>query len=303
MRQFQCFAVSDMNVDMIVEGNARPCFGQVEKLVDRFVLTIGGSANIFACQFAKLGGSIGLLGVVGEDAFGDLLRKELGAAGVDLSYVRSDGDLGTGVSIALVEGNDRAILTWNSTIDAIGPDDLKAELLEVADHWHIASYFLLTQLQNYWPSWLRRLRERGITASLDTNWAPAEDWAMVRELLPLVDVFLPNEAEAKAISGLDDVYAAGRALAALTPLVVIKCGENGSIAFRQGEVVEAHPPANIVKGIGDTVGAGDSFDAGFLRNWQQGKSLIECLRLGNACGAHSLNGYGGVTAQMRGTEP
>lgn len=300
MKRFEVFAVADMNVDLLVEGNARPVFDQTEKIVDRFNVTVGGSANIFACQFAKLGGAVGLLGTLGLDPFGDLLERELSEAGVDLSHVRRDPAAGTGVSVCLIEQDDRAILTWPGTIHAVRSDDLRPELTQVARHWHIASFFLLRRLLPVWPSWLRRLKAAGVTVSLDTNWAPEGDWSNAQALFPLIDVFLPNAAEAMAITGEADPEAAGRALARQIPLVVVKCGESGAVAFQEGkEVVRCKPPPDLHLSVVDTVGAGDSFDAGFLRAWLMGKALPDAVQLGNRCGAHSLRAAGGVASQLR----
>src|SRR5439155_8602152 len=111
-------------------------------------------------------------------------------------------------------------------------ESLSADLLLVCRHWHIASYFLLTRLRPHWPAWLQRLRAAGVTTSLDTNWDPDNRWEGITDLLPLIDVFLPNQAEARAITGQAALCSAGHDLAHLGPLVVIKRGGEGAIAFR-----------------------------------------------------------------------
>ena len=78
-------------------------------------------------------------------------------------------------------------------------------LLGLAPHLHIASYFLLEALRPHWPQVLPRLRQQGMTVSLDTNWSPAGNWGAVREILGYVDVFAPNEAEALHISGMANI--------------------------------------------------------------------------------------------------
>src|SRR5207247_612268 len=147
------------------------------------------------------------------------------------------------------------------------------------------SFFLLEGLREHWPAWLQRCRARGVTTSLDTNWDPAERWDGVLELLPLVDVFLPNEQEARAIAGEADLFAAGQRLGESCPLVVIKRGCEGATAFREGQRWELGPvpqeelPLTVI----DSVGAGDNFDAGFLRGWRLGWEIPECLRLAGRC--------------------
>ena len=73
-----------------------------------------------------------------------------------------------------------------------------------------------------------------------------------------------------------------------------KLGTSGAMTLEAGGVV--HVPACPVEPV-DTTGAGDSFNAGFLHRWLQGAPLVECLRLGAACGALSTLGLGGTGAQ------
>jgi sugar/nucleoside kinase (ribokinase family) len=291
------FTAADLCVDAVLRGNVRPRFGQVEQSIDDYRLHLGGSATIFASQAAKLGANVGIAGVVGDDLFGRFVLDELKKLNLDLSRVRVDATIKTGVGFALVEAVDRAILTYSGSIDALEVSDLRDDLLTAARHWHVASFFLLTKLQPHWPKWLEKLRKHGVTISHDTNWDPAEQWRGVLPLLPLVDVFLPNEAEALAMTGATDVYAAGRKLAAHGPLVVIKRDVRGAIAFTRGEPIEL--PLGAQPSVVDTIGAGDCFDAGFIRAWQLGMPLERCLRTGLRCGSASVTAAGGFDGQLR----
>jgi sugar/nucleoside kinase (ribokinase family) len=295
--RLDCLSVADLCVDLILRGDVRPRFGQVEQLVDGYTLELGGSADIFAAQFAALGGSAGVIGCAGRDALGRFAVDRLRDLGVDASRVRQHPDLPTGLGVALVERGDRAILTALGTIDAVGPDELTDALLAACRHWHIASYFLLRRLRPAWPAWLERCRQAGVTTSLDTNWDPDGRWDGVDDLLPLVDVFLPNEAEALAITGARDAEAAGQLLACRGRVAVVKLGERGALACAGGRSWhrEARAPALII----DAVGAGDCFDAGFVRAWQLGKSMDECLAWGARCAEASLESAGGFAGRLR----
>jgi sugar/nucleoside kinase (ribokinase family) len=289
-----------MCVDLVLAGNVRPRFGQVEQLIGGYTLELGGSANIFAAQFARLGGRAGVIGWVGRDAFGEFALERLRETGVDATRVGVHPAARTGLGVALAEPDDRAILTYPGTIDAVGPEQLTADLTAMTQHWHVASLFLLNRLRGRWRAWLEECRRAGVTTSLDPNWDPEDRWEGVRELLPLVDVFLPNEHEAARIAGAADVLAAGRELAADGPLVVIKCGADGAVAFRGAEcrVVRPAEVCETPERVADSIGAGDTFDAGFLRAWQLGWDLESCLRLGTRCAVSSLSAAGGIAGQV-----
>lgn len=264
---FDILCVSDMCVDMVMTGNVRPQFKQVEQLIEGYSIELGGSANIFASQVAKLGARSGVLGWVGEDAFGQFCLETLQSLGVDTSRVGRHTQLKTGISAILAEPGDRAILTYLGTIEGVQPNELSDGVLGDCRHWHIASFFLLNQLRSQWKEWLTRCHEKKVSTSLDTNWDPENRWEGVKELLPLVDVFLPNEAEALAISGETDVERAGRELSACGPLVVVKRGEDGAMVFKgqQSWRIRGNELSDLPVTIVDAVGAGDNFDAGFSR--------------------------------------
>lgn len=299
MKRYDILTVADICVDVILNGNVIPEFGQIEKNVDSFALELGGSACIFASQFSKLGGRIGLLGTVGKDTFGDVVRSKLSNAGVDISLLKTSPGIDTGCGVSLVDGTDRAILTYQGTIDATTRRDLFPELSSMTAHWHIASYYLLKNLFSYWPTWIKTLKESGVTVSIDTNWDPAQTWKGIVELLPLVDVFLPNVSEAKAITGKKDIIQAGRHLASFGPLVVIKNGKDGAIAFSGDNIKSFDTPPELKSlPVKDTVGAGDSFDAGFLRGWLLNMDLDKCLELGIRCGSANITDKGGIAGQL-----
>jgi sugar/nucleoside kinase (ribokinase family) len=288
-----------MTADLILRGRERPRFGQVETLLDDYLLEIGGSANIFASQFCKLGGRAGLVGCVGADVLGSFLRAKLTTIGVDLRHLRDNPRIKTGISAHLSHQGDRAILTYLGTADGVRAEDLGDELLAGARHWHIASYFLLEQLRPRWPSFLREAKRLKKTVSLDTNWDPQERWAGVKELLPLVDIFLPNENEAIAITRMESAEEAGQSLSLLGPMVVVKRGARGAVAFKNGQEIAAVQPESLLIEPVDSTGAGDNFDAGFLRGYLLDRALEDCLRLGARCAGASLGALGGIEGQWR----
>ena len=240
-KEFEVGVVCDTCVDLIMTGNVRPFFHQVEQIVDDCALQLGGSSIIFASQMAKLGNRVLAAGWVGQDLFGSFVRDQLQEAGVSTSNLRPHPSLRTGIGVALSEENDRAILTYMGTIDATEPSDLQDKFLNDCSHWHIASYFLLGRLRQFWPTWLAKCREANISTSMDTNWDPADRWEGMKALLPLLDLFFVNDAEARRSTGEADPIQAGRQLAFSGPLVVVKRGERGAIAIKGDSIWELTP--------------------------------------------------------------
>ena len=294
-KHFDILVAGEINPDLILSGNVTPEFGQVEKLVDSAELTVGSSSAIFACGAARLGLKVAFVGVCGADIFGRFMLDELGRRGVDVSAVIVDPDHQTGLSVILssVHG-DRAILTHSGLIAALKADAVTDELLRQARHLHIASYFLQTALQPGLPDLFARAHSLDLTTSLDTNWDPSGEWRGLDELLRLTDVLLPNENEALALSGASTLEAALQLLGQQSRLVAVKCGERGALAAWGDEIVRS--PALPVQVV-DTVGAGDTFDAGFICGWLNGWSLEKTLALAAACGSLSTRAAGGTSAQ------
>ena len=293
--------VADLCIDFIVTGNVVPRFRQFEQLVDDYAIELGGSGTIFGGQFAKLGGRTGLIGALGEDPFGRIAREKLLETGVETGRIETRPGLRTGLGLALVKPDgDRATLTCLGSIDAVGPDRLTDDLLAACCHWHLASYFLLNRLRGEWVNWLARCRAAGLTTSMDPNWDPEDRWEGVAGLMPLIDVFIPNEAEALAIAREAEWRAAGRRLSALGPLVVIKRGEKGAAAFQGNQYWEI-PPAELERptAVVDAVGAGDNFAAAFVRAWLLGWDVARCLGLAHRCAVASLAAPGGFQGQLR----
>src|SRR5439155_26788621 len=140
----------------------------------------------------------------------------------------------------------------------------------------------------------RKLKSAGLTISLDTNDDPVDRWqGGIHDALPFVDVFLPNEREARKIAGANDLDSAIQKLASIVPVVVVKLGAGGAIAQRGRETFRS-PAIDVT--VVDAVGAGDSFNAGFLSQYVRGADLPACLAAGNLAGALSATRPGGTEA-------
>jgi sugar/nucleoside kinase (ribokinase family) len=138
------------------------------------------------------------------------------------------------------------------------------------------------------------MKEAGLSTSLDTNDDPTGTWAgPIAESLKYVDILMPNEREAMALSGKDSVELAIAHLSRLVPLLVVKRGSLGAVVLDRGLRLEQ--PAFSVTLV-DAVGAGDSFNAGFLHGYLNNWPMERCLLSGNLAGAYSTTQIGGASA-------
>ena len=195
--------------------------------------------------------------------------------------------MGIGTSIFLIALG--AILTFAGAMARFGLSRVRFDVVARARQLHLSSYFLQQALQPDVPALLARAHELGLTTSADTGHDPAETW-QIDGLLEELDVFLPNEVEARALTGAATAAEALERLLARVPTVAVKRGAAGALAGRGSERVDV--PGFAVQAI-DTTGAGDAFDAGFLASLLAGEDLAACVRRGNACGALTAVHVGG----------
>jgi sugar/nucleoside kinase (ribokinase family) len=196
--------------------------------------------------------------------------------------------------VILPRPQKRFILTYLGVMAEMRFEDLNLDHVLAARHLHLSSFFLQRALRPRVPELFRLAKEAGLSTSLDTNDDPEDRWEPdVLEVLKWVDVLLPNEHEACRMARSDDPLRAAETLAEKASLVVMKCGERGVLARRGRELFEALPPKTEAV---DTIGAGDSFDAGFLHQFIRGAKLEDCLQFGNLTGAFSTTRQGGTEA-------
>ena len=294
MPKFDVLVAGEINPDLILTGDVVPEFGQVEKLVDNATLAIGSSSAIFACGAARLGLKVAFIGVCGDDVFGRFMLDEMSKHQVDIENVIVSQGGSTGLSVILNQVSDRAILTHPGLIAELQASDISDNLLRDSRHLHVASYFLQTKLQPDLPNLFRRARALGLTTSLDTNYDPSEKWVGFDELLSVTNVFLPNKKEALSLSGESNVDEAASRLGSRVEALAIKLGAEGALGVHKGARVRV---ASIPVKVSDTVGAGDSFDAGFIYGYLNQWSLEKSLRLACVCGALSTQQAGGTSGQ------
>jgi sugar/nucleoside kinase (ribokinase family) len=285
----------ELNVDLVLSGfHSMPVQGR-EIMGEDYTLCLGSSSANCCCVAASLGLSALFYGKLGQDHFGQVAMEGLERYGVDTRLIRRDPGWRTGLTVCVSATGDRAMATcFGDTIDAFDALDVPLEEAD-ARHIHMASYFFQPRVRARLPILYKRAKTMGMTTSLDAGWDEQGRWEEgLVEALSVTDFFFPNESEACAIAGTDNVQRAARYIAALGTNAVVKCGEKGTLlCTREGEVLEAPPYRTVVV---ETTGAGDSFNAGFLYAYLRGIPLDQCLRFGNAAGAVSVTRIGGTTA-------
>ena len=295
MPRFDVTIAGELNLDLILYGLPEQLAPERELLADRMMLTLGSSSAIVAHNLAALGSRVGFQSRIGEDQLGQIALERLQQGGVDVSLVRRiPGSATTGLTVILYHEAWRNILTYAGTISELTLEDLDLAYLADSRHFHFSSYYLQRAIRPKVGELFQHLKSKGLTISLDTNDDPDDRWeGGLREILRYVDVFLPNEREACKAAGTEDLETAIHMLSELVPLVVVKLGRKGALAQRGGERTVS-PPLKVE--AVDPVGAGDSFDAGFLHEYMRGSDLATCLASGNRAGALSTTRPGGTEA-------
>jgi sugar/nucleoside kinase (ribokinase family) len=287
--------VGEINPDLILYGLPKDLQPERELLVEGFRLTLGSSSAIFAHNLSALGARVGMVSKIGTDPLGKIALDWISAGGVKVSHVKqATNATSTGLTVILAQPSERFILTYPGTMFELQYEDLDLDYIFSARHLHVSSYFLQKALRPRIGELFREAKKRGLSTSLDTNDDPEGLWADdLIQVLRHVDIFLPNEREAMSITRARDLEGAIRDLSGRVGILAVKLGSQGAVAKKGAE--EWRSASVRVEAV-DTVGAGDSFDAGFIRAFLQGASVQKCLEYGNLAGAYSTTRNGGTEA-------
>ena len=227
MSKLDIAIVGEINLDLILYGLPEQMPTERELLASGFAITLGSSSAILAHNLAALGSRVGFVTKAGDDAFGTLALERLRERGVDLANIAHGAK--SGVTLILPHGTQRHILTYPGTISELRFADLDLDYLASARHFHMSSLFLQRELLAHVPELFRRMKSAGLTTSLDTNDDPDDRWdGVLEEIVPHLDILLPNEREAMKMSRADDVETALSRLARKVETVVVKMGASGA---------------------------------------------------------------------------
>jgi len=286
--------IGELNLDLILYGLPQELVLDREHLANELSVTLGSSSAIFAHNLALLGNQVGFSSCIGDDPFGAICLKRLGESGVDVSRVRCLPGKTTGLTVILPQQKQRFILTYPGTMQEMTDRELDMSYVLNAKHLHVSSYFLQKGIRPHLVDIFQKAKRAGLSTSLDTNDDPEDRWSGdIDPLLKYVDILLPNEREACKLAQAGAVERAAQVLAPKIPTLVIKRGGQGAVAWSGKEKYTDSPP---VVDMADSVGAGDSFDAGFVHQYIRNAKIEDCLKFANIAGALSVTRAGGTEA-------
>lgn len=294
-KTFDVLVVGELNVDLILDDiRGFPQVGK-EIIAGMLNITLGSSSAIFASNLSAFGCSVAFLGKIGQDHFSSLVRSSLGNKNVNTDYIISSERYSTGLTVVMNYDMDRANVTYPGAMEHLLAEEVTDEVLSRCRHLHLSSIFLQTGLVDKAASLFRRARKLGLTTSMDPQWDPAEKWRLdLRTLLPHIDIFMPNAQEFKYLTGSKEISAGLDKISDFANAVVIKDGVRGAYLWNSGNLISR--PAFLNNEVADCIGAGDSFDAGFIGEYLKGAPLERCLEVGNVMGAINTVAHGGTAA-------
>jgi len=285
--------VGSLNMDLVIGVPRMPLAG--ETIVGRDLQTIpGGKGANQAAAAAKLGGRVAMVGRVGDDVFGPRLIENLRRQGVDAGAVRVDDQAATGVALIMVDEAGE-----NSIVVSAGANG-RVSVEDVASAEGLLRQARLLLLQHEVPletvAYAIELAARhGVQVILN----PAPAHSVSPELLSKVHYVVPNETEARTLTGVEvkDVVTAEAAARKLldygAPVVIITLGEQGALLVTEGGA--SHVPARQVKAV-DTTAAGDAFIGGLATALVKGFSLPEAVRYATCAGTLATTVFGAQTS-------
>jgi len=297
MKELDVIVVGELNVDIILNRIDRfPEMGK-EILAESLDLTLGSSSAIFASNLSSLGSRVAFIGKIGRDGFASTVLDSLQSKKVDTSHILESVSQNTGATIVLNFDQDRAMVTYPGAMEDLKLEDIDWDFLLTARHLHFSSIFLQPGIRYDLPLLFSKAKSSGLTTSLDPQWDPAEKWDVnLEELLPQLDIFMPNLTEFMLLTGTSSLGEGIRLIKQYAPelTLVVKNGADGAFGWKGGEII--HQPAFINENVVDCIGAGDSFNAGFIHKYISGASLVKCLEYGALAGAVSTTKAGGTGA-------
>jgi sugar/nucleoside kinase (ribokinase family) len=294
-KEFDVVVLGELNVDIILNRIEKfPEIGK-EILADEMVVTLGSSSAIFASNLSTLGARVAFIGKVGDDGFAKVVKNSLRLKHVDTEQILTSSSFKTGATIVLNYDEDRANITYPGAMNDLTIDDIDFDFIAKAKHLHFSSVFMQPGIKKSIAEIFKKAKSLGLTTSIDPQWDPNETWDFdIEHTMPFLDVFLPNKIELLSITKENTIESAVKRLHPAPKYLIVKNGNEGSLCYDGKSLIKQE--AFLNNQVVDCIGAGDSFNAGFIKQFVDGKSIKECLTYGSVIGAVSTTGAGGTGA-------
>ena len=285
--------VGSINMDLVTRASKSPRIGETILGKD-FKQIPGGKGANQAVAVARLGSDVSLIGMVGEDSFGDTLLSVIKKDGVDISGVGRCRDRSTGIATIVVDddANNSIIVVPGANFE-IKKEDIDANI-KLYENSEIVVHQLETPLDIVEYS-LKISKKLGKTTIL--NPAPAK--AMSDEIIKNVDYLIPNETELELLSGVpvktkEDILKACRKIMTKgVKKLIVTLGSKGAI-YVDGEGSREFGVYKV--DAVDTTAAGDSFIGGFTAALSKGESIEKAMDFATKVGAITVTREGAQTS-------
>ncbi len=274
--------------------SSMPLAGELS-LVDKYLMSAGGCAANTAVCLRRLGRTVGVSGKVGQEILGDFVVADLKRHGIDTSAVkRSTTHPTSNTYIINVRGDDRRYIHCIGANADFTARDVDLTIFKGARALYVGGFMLMPGFgQSDLTQLFRQAKTLGMTTVLDVVISSGRQVSLesVGDILPHTDLFLPNDDEARALTGLSDPLEQSELLAQLNPdcTIAITLGRRGALARHQKRILRAgtYPVQSI-----DESGAGDAFTAGFITALLEKWPLEKALRFASAVGASCTRAIG-----------
>jgi sugar/nucleoside kinase (ribokinase family) len=262
-------------------------------MTDKMLLTIGGCAANAAVDLVKMEVAAAVVGRVGTDLFGRIVADMLQGHGVDTSAIMTTPGADTSQTLIVnVAGQDRRFIHTFGANAEFSAADIPLARVKQCKILYLGGYLVMPKIcQEELIPVFAAARQAGAKTVLDVVVpGPGEYLSRLERLLPQVDVFLPNDHEARLMTGETDPAKQAELFHRLgARMAVITRGGEGAVLV--GDGIRLRSGVYSVPFV-DGSGGGDAFDAGFIYGLLRQMSPEDCLRVASALGASCVRAIG-----------
>lgn len=287
--------VGEMLADIIVRSVSEVKFNIDSVPVEEIIIKTGGDALNNSVNLSRLGNSVTYVGRVGGDIIGDFLLDKAQDEGINMDHVVKSKTPHTKVTILIKENGDRSFFYYPGTSAELCYEDVDLSLLNNCKILQIGGTFHLPKFDGEGAAkLLKAAKAKSVLTSMDVTKDFTGRWnEIIQPCYEFLDYFLPSIEQAELIAREKEVpKIAEFFLGQGVKNVVLKLGKKGAYFRNKDKAFYCNSyDVNAV----DTTGAGDSFVSGFLTGVLKGFEIEECVKLGTAASAFTVQSVGATT--------